>query len=263
MKNILTVTSAVALLALGTPALAQQQNAQPAGGNQNSAAGTDVQVQQPAPEVTVQQPAPEVTVERPAPEVTVQQPEPNVTVQQAEPNVNVEQAEPNVTVERAGEPNVDVVRPGQQNAPEQQGSQEAVQDTGQEAGRAGGDGEGVQTPTAGMAPTGPAAEPRLMGDQVSGMIGTNAVTANDENVGEIENLLIGADGQVEAAIIEWGGFLGIGSRTAAVPWSELRLNEAGDRVVIDMTRDEMEALPAYDGDPASVAGIDADATPVR
>ena len=98
---------------------------------------------------------------------------------------------------------------------------------------------------------------------MSGMIGTNAVTANNEDIGEIENLLISPDGQVEAAIIEWGGFLGIGSRTAAVPWNELRLNEAGDRVVIDMTREEMEALPAYNGDPASVAGIDTDAKPVR
>ncbi|WP_158044111.1 PRC-barrel domain-containing protein [Skermanella pratensis] len=235
MKNILTVTSAVALLALGTPALAQQQNAQPAGGDQNPAAGTDVQVQQPAPEVTVQQPAPDVTV---------RQPEPNVTVQQAEPNVNVEQAEPNVTVERAGEPNVNVVRPDQQDAPEARDA-----DAG--------------TPTAGIAPTAPMADPRLMGDQVSGMIGTNAVTANNEEVGEIENLLIGSEGQVEAAIIEWGGFLGIGSKTAAVPWNELRLNEAGDRVVIDMTREEIEELPAYNGDPASVAGIDAEAKPVQ
>jgi sporulation protein YlmC with PRC-barrel domain len=107
------------------------------------------------------------------------------------------------------------------------------------------------------------ADPRLMGNQVSGMIGTNAVTANNEDIGEIENLLISPDGQVEAAIVEWGGFLGIGSRTAAVPWNELRLNEAGDRVVIDMTREEMEMLPAYNGDPASVAGIDADAKPVQ
>jgi hypothetical protein len=30
-----------------------------------------------------------------------------------------------------------------------------------------------------------------------------------------------------------------------------------------MTREEMEALPAYTGDPASVAGIDADAKPVQ
>ncbi|UEM22120.1 PRC-barrel domain-containing protein [Skermanella mucosa] len=261
MKNILTVTSAVALLAFGTPALAQQQNAQPAGGGQNSTAGTDVQVQQAAPEVTVQQPAPEVTVQRPAPEVTVQQPEPNVTVQQAEPNVNVEQAEPNVTVERSGEPNVNVVRPDQQNAPEaqgQEGSQEAG-DTGGERARDAGAG----TPTAGMTPTTPMDTPRLMGDQVSGMIGTNAVTANDEEVGEIENLLIGSEGQVEAAIVEWGGFLGIGSKTAAVPWNALQLNEASDRVVIDMTREEMEALPAYNGDPASVAGIDAEAKPVQ
>jgi hypothetical protein len=57
--------------------------------------------------------------------------------------------------------------------------------------------------------------------------------------------------------------VGRGLRPPAVPWNELRLSEAGDRVVIDMTREEMEALPAYTGDPASVAGIDADAKPVQ
>ena len=248
MRNMITVTSAVALLAFGTSALAQQQNAQSAGGGQQPAAGANIQVQQPAPEVTVQQP---------------------------EPNVTVQQGEPDVTVERAGQPNINVVQPGQQSAPqpqEREGSQQAGgNDAAQQQSR-GADpvqpstptaGTDPMAPTAGIAPTAPMADPRLMADQVSGLIGTDAVTTNNEDIGEIENLLISPDGQVEAAIVEWGGFLGIGSRTAAVPWNELRLNESGDRVVIDMTREEMEALPAYTGDPASVAGIDADAKPVQ
>jgi hypothetical protein len=220
MRNMITVASAVALLAFGTSALAQQQNAQSAGGGQQPAAGADIQVQQP-------------------------------------------------------EPNIKVVQAGQQSAPqpqEREGSQRAGgNDADQQQSR---DTDPVQpstptagtdpmAPTAGIAPTAPMADPRLMGNQVSGMIGTNAVTTNNEDIGEIENLLISPDGQVEAAIIEWGGFLGIGSRTAAVPWNELRLNEAGDRVVIDMTREEMEALPACNGDPVSVAGIGADAKPVQ
>jgi hypothetical protein len=245
MKNMIPITSTVTLLAFCSVALAQQQNSQPSTGGQNSAAGADIQVQQPAPNVTVQQPAPDVTVQRPAPEVTVQQPEPNVTVQQAKPNVTVEQAKPDVTVEQTGEPNVNVVRPDQQNS-QQQNSQ-----------RTGGSNANQQPQNNGSTET------RLMANQVQGLIGTDAVTTNNEDIGEIENLLIGSDGRVEAAIVEWGGFLGIGSRTAAVPWSDLRLNQGGDRIVIDMTRQEMEALPAYNGDPASVAGIDADAKPVQ
>ena len=245
MKNMIPITSTVALLAFCSVALAQQQNSQPATGGQGSTAGADIQVQQPAPNVTVQQPAPEVTVQRAAPEVTVQQPEPNVTVQQAEPNVTVEQAKPNVTVEQTGEPNVNVVRPDQQNS-QQQNSQQTS------------GGNANQQPQNNVS-----TETRLMANQVQGLVGTDAVTTNNEDIGEIENLLISSNGQVEAAIVEWGGFLGIGSRTAAVPWNELRLNQGGDRMVIDMTRQEMEALPAYNGDPASVAGIDADAKPVQ
>jgi hypothetical protein len=239
MRNMITVTSAVALLAFGTSALAQQQNAQSAGGGQQPAAGADIQVQQP------------------------------------EPNVTVQQGELDVTVERAGQPNINVVQPGQQSAPrpqEREGSQQAGRNDADQQQSRGADpvqpstptaGTDPMAPTAGIAPTAPMADPRLMGNQVSGMIGTNAVTTNNEDIGEIENLLISPDGQVEAAIIEWGGFLSIGSRTAAVPWNEFRLNEAGDRVVIDMTREEMEALPACNGDPVSVAGIGADAKPVQ
>ena len=233
MKNMIPITSTVALLAFCSVSLAQQQNSQPSTGGQNSAVGADIQVQQPAPNVTVQQPAPDVTVQRPAPEITVQQPEPNVTVQQAEPNV---------TVEQTGEPNVNVVRPDKQNSQQTSGgsaNQQQPQNNNS------------------------AEASRLMANEVEGLVGTDAVTTNNEDIGEIENLLIGSDGRVEAAIVEWGGFLGIGSRTAAVSWSDLRLNQGGDRIVIDMTRQEMEALPAYNGDPASVAGIDADAKPVQ
>jgi hypothetical protein len=151
MRNMITVTSAVALLAFGTSALAQQQNAQSAGGGQQPAAGVDIQVQQPAPEVTVQQP---------------------------EPNVTVQQAEPDVTVERAGQPNINVVQPGQQSAPrpqEREGSQQAGRNDADQQQSRGADpvqpstptaGTDPMAPTAGIAPTAPMADPRLMGNQV-------------------------------------------------------------------------------------------------
>jgi hypothetical protein len=142
MRNMITVTSAVALLAFGTSALAQQQNAQSAGGGQQPAAGADIQVQQP------------------------------------EPNVTVQQGELDVTVERAGQPNINVVQPGQQSAPrpqEREGSQQAGRNDADQQQSRGADpvqpstptaGTDPMAPTAGIAPTAPMADPRLMGNQV-------------------------------------------------------------------------------------------------
>jgi sporulation protein YlmC with PRC-barrel domain len=65
-------------------------------------------------------------------------------------------------------------------------------------------------------------------------------------VGEIENLLIGPDGRVRAAIVEFGGFLGIGENEVVVPWD--RVNVAGDRVIVNMTEEQIKAEPRWERD---------------
>ncbi len=220
-----------------------------------------VTVQQPRPEVTVQQQAPKVTVQQPRPEVTVQQPRPEVTVQQAQPQVTVErqgqpqvtvqrQGEPQVTVQRQGEaqvnvqrqgePKVNVEREGQSRMSERDRQQQQQAATGTTAAPAPAQSGGAQrtatTPSAGM----PLAS-------VSALVGTNVVGATGEDAGEVENLLIDSAGNVRAAVVEWGGFLGIGQRRALVPIEQIELGTGPtDRARLDMTREELEALPRYD-----------------
>jgi PRC-barrel domain len=50
-------------------------------------------------------------------------------------------------------------------------------------------------------------------------------------IGRIIDLLVRSDGNVEAAVIEYGGFLGIGSRKVAIAWPELRLERDGQQLV--------------------------------
>lgn len=75
---------------------------------------------------------------------------------------------------------------------------------------------------------------------------------NNESVGEIDELVLNADGKtIQMAVIEVGGFLGIGEREVAVPFDRLNImrNADGDfRVYIDSTEERLEALPevAYD-----------------
>jgi hypothetical protein len=83
--------------------------------------------------------------------------------------------------------------------------------------------------------------------RVTSLVGTNLVGANNRDAGEIENLLIDRAGNVRAAVIEWGGFLGIGERRAVVPIEQIRFGTAaGERARLELTREQLEALPAYD-----------------
>jgi sporulation protein YlmC with PRC-barrel domain len=200
-----------------------------------------VSVQQPAPQVTVQQPQAQITVTQPPPQVTIQQPEPRVTVQQAQPQVRVQQAEPQVTVQQQGQPQVTVQ--GQDRQRQAQGS--ADQRTGatlQAPAPAQSSGARPQ-----QAATSPATGVSLQ--SVQNLVGKNVVGSNGRDAGEIRNLLIDNSGRVRAAVIEWGGFLGLGERQAMVPVERIRLGEGeNDRAQLNMTREELEALPRYDRD---------------
>ena len=76
------------------------------------------------------------------------------------------------------------------------------------------------------------------------LIGKNVYGANGNQVGEVNNLLVGKDGKVHAAIIEFGGFLGIGEDKVAVPWDQLKVTN--DRVTVNMSEDQIKAAPRWD-----------------
>lgn len=81
------------------------------------------------------------------------------------------------------------------------------------------------------------------------LVGTNVVGANGKDAGEVENLLIDRGGQVRGAVVEWGGFLGIGERRAVVPINRIQFGAGNnDRARLEMTREQLEQLPRYERD---------------
>ena len=74
----------------------------------------------------------------------------------------------------------------------------------------------------------------------------------DDEIGEVEDLVIGADGAlVEAMVLDIGGFLGLGEHRVALSPDEVQImrEQGGDdlRVYVDATQGELEALPEYAG----------------
>jgi PRC-barrel domain protein len=83
--------------------------------------------------------------------------------------------------------------------------------------------------------------------KLGSVLGIEVRTDAERNVGRIIDLLANRNGQVEAAVIEFGGFLGIGTRKIAIDWSALRLetNDKQTVAVLDMNRDQLRAAPEY------------------
>ena len=76
-----------------------------------------------------------------------------------------------------------------------------------------------------------------MADDAKSLMGKDVYGANGKKVGEINNLLVGPDNRVHAAVVEFGGFLGMGEHKVAVPWDQLNVTK--DRVTVNMTEDQV------------------------
>ena len=72
----------------------------------------------------------------------------------------------------------------------------------------------------------------------------DVITADGENIGGVEEALIGPDGDLVALVVEAGGFLGIGDENRVLPVDRLTFQDGN--YVTDLTSEEMEALPHWD-----------------
>lgn len=220
-----------------------------AGQSSGNARGAEIAVQQPSPQVSVQQPAPQVTVNQPPPQVTVQQPKPQVTVQQPQPKVTVDQGEPKVTVEKQGQPQVNVEKQRQAQVDVQSPANRASESNSGSGLRTGvGSGAGSSAEPAGTsasrndaAQTGAAIS--LASANREQLVGKEIYGSNNQNIGEVEDVVVGPNARLESVLVDVGGFLGIGARRVAIPISQLQLQ--GDRLISNLTEEQARALPEH------------------
>ena len=97
----------------------------------------------------------------------------------------------------------------------------------------------------------------LLSHDVQGALGKEVRSGTGENLGRIVDVLVDQGGQVRAAVIDFGGFLGVGSRKIVVDWGALHfaLAHERDRISLNLTRDQVSAAPEYKpGQPIVVLG---------
>jgi uncharacterized protein YrrD len=82
------------------------------------------------------------------------------------------------------------------------------------------------------------------------LLGANVYDVNDENIGSVSDVILDAQGQAQYAVIDIGGFLGLGTHTVAIGFDEMQvLHDEGWadlRVYVDATQEQLENMPQYE-----------------
>ncbi|MDQ0319249.1 sporulation protein YlmC with PRC-barrel domain [Pararhizobium capsulatum DSM 1112] len=81
------------------------------------------------------------------------------------------------------------------------------------------------------------------------LIGTEVKVADDTKVGEIGDVILGKNGQVEAYIVDVGGFLGMGAKPMAMSAQSVQVMADADgamTIYSPFTKAQLESQPAYD-----------------
>ncbi|UPK06657.1 PRC-barrel domain-containing protein [Bradyrhizobium sp. 170] len=91
-----------------------------------------------------------------------------------------------------------------------------------------------------------------------GILGRDVRSAANEDMGRIVDVIVDREGNVRAAVIDFGGFLGVGSRKIVVDWGALgfwRVANKRDSITLELTKAQVAAAPEYKEDaPVIVLG---------
>lgn len=120
----------------------------------------------------------------------------------------------------------------------------------------------------------PADSAQFLTGQASGqwltsrVIGTTVVSAGNETIGDVSDVVIGPDGRAVALVIGVGGFLGIGEKSVAVPLERIEMQpllasasepdgkrHTPDKVILRATRSELQAAPEFRSAPRPLPSL--------
>jgi sporulation protein YlmC with PRC-barrel domain len=76
--------------------------------------------------------------------------------------------------------------------------------------------------------------------------GTNVYNSAGDKLGSIDDLMIDKrSGQVRYAVLEFGGFLGMGTDRYPLPWDVLKYDTTRDGYVVPLDKSQLEGAPRY------------------
>ena len=77
------------------------------------------------------------------------------------------------------------------------------------------------------------------------LIGATVHNDKAQSIGTVHDLIVGAEGEVSLAIVEVGGFLGLGSKWVAVPADLFEPGPTDDVILSGASKDALTAMPPF------------------
>ena len=76
--------------------------------------------------------------------------------------------------------------------------------------------------------------------------GTPVFNTKGEKLGHVDHMMIGKySGRVEYAVMDFGGFLGMGEKHHPLPWEVLDYDTRLEGYVVDLDKDRLEQAPSF------------------
>jgi sporulation protein YlmC with PRC-barrel domain len=82
--------------------------------------------------------------------------------------------------------------------------------------------------------------------KASDLIGMKVEGTDGKNLGKIRDLVLDPEGDIQYAVLDFGGFLGVGDKYFAVPWDALQRTENGKKIALDTTKRDLKKAPGFD-----------------
>lgn len=81
------------------------------------------------------------------------------------------------------------------------------------------------------------------------IVGDDVKNAQGENLGDIKDLMIDVNsGNIEYAVLSFGGFLGMGDKYFAVPWESFSVDLNHKCLVLNVDKETLKDAPGFDKD---------------
>lgn len=79
--------------------------------------------------------------------------------------------------------------------------------------------------------------------------GDKVCNRNGDNLGHVEDFMLDTqNGEVQYAVLSFGGFLGMGDKLFAVPLEAMELDTENKQFVLDESKERLENAPGFDKD---------------
>jgi len=107
------------------------------------------------------------------------------------------------------------------------------------------------SPPAAQEPAPPPSMTIIGAKDAHGVLGRDVRSPANEDMGHIVDVIVDRTGTVRAAVIDFGGFLGVGSRKIVVDWNALHFGQIAsnsDAITLELTKAQVAAAPEYKED---------------